>query len=265
MKNSERQKQMFEFISLHREQSVETLAAELNVSVTTVRRDLAAMARRGLIERTWGGANVAVPVVYDAQEFEDDAAKRAIAVAAARHVRPSMVVAISGGSTCTELARLLRGRSIKVLTNAVNIALELRSSGHTQVVLSGGVLNAASYELVGPMVERSLSEFRADIAFTGCSGVLPGFGFSMRDEPEAEAARAITRLTGRVMVLADHRKIGRQTFARFAHFSEVERLITDDALSQSWQAQLAQLGLNVELGVHATRPDGAALNSASPG
>ena len=247
MKNSERQKQMFEFISLYREQSVETLAAELNISVATVRRDLAAMARRGLIERTWGGANVAVPIVYDMQEFEDDAAKRAIAASAARYVLPGMVVAISGGSTCTELARLLRGRAIKVLTNAVNIALELRSSGHTQVVLSGGVLNAASYELVGPMVERSLSDFRADIAFVGCSGVLPGFGFSMRDEPEAGAARAIIRLTGRVIVLADHRKVGRQTFARFAHFSEVERLITDDGLSDPWHTQFGQLGLNVEL------------------
>lgn len=158
-----------------------------------------------------------------------------------------MVVALSGGSTCTELARPLRSRAIKVLINAVSIALELRSSGHTQVVLSGGVLNAASAERVGPMVKRCLSDFRADIAFARCSGVLPGFGFSMRDEPEAGTARAIIRLTGRVIVLADHRKGGRQTFARFAHFSEGERLITDHALCASWQSQLAHLGLNVEL------------------
>lgn len=246
MKSALRQEQLFKFISEHREVAVETLAERFGVSLTTVRRDLDALEHRKLIERTWGAARVAVPVVYTEQAFQGEAVKRAIAAAAANLVEPGMTIGISGGSTCTELARRLRGQRIKVVTNALNVALELRSTPHTRVVMTGGELNFASYELVGDLVARSLSEYRVDMAFTGCSGLTLDFGFSMRDEPEAVAARAMTRMASRVVVLADHRKVGARTFARFAQISEVERLITDDGLGPEWLTRLTQAGLNVQ-------------------
>lgn len=245
--SGERQQRVFELVSAHGEQATEALGQQLGVSPATMRRDLAALERRGLIQRTWGGARVAVPVVYTDGDFQGETVKRSIAATAARLVEPGMVIAVSGGSTCTELARWLRGRRIKVVTNALNVALELRASSHTRVVLSGGELNVASYELIGDMVARSLSEYRVDMAFVGCSGVMLDFGFSMRDEPEANAARAITRVADRVVVIADHRKVGRRTSVRFARFDEVERLITDDGLTPAWRAQLAQAGLQIDL------------------
>lgn len=247
MKSALRQEQFFKFIGEHSEVAVETLAEQFGVSLTTVRRDLDALERRNLIERTWGGARVAVPVVYTEQAFQGEAVKRAIAAAAAALVQPGMTIGISGGSTCTELARRLRGQRIKVVTNALNVALELRSTPHTRVVMTGGELNFASYELVGDLVARSLREYRVDMAFTGCSGLTPDFGFSMRDEPEAVAARAMTQVAERVVVLADHRKVGARTFARFAQLSEVEQFITDDGLSADWQARLEQAGLAVQM------------------
>lgn len=247
MKSAHRQDQLFKFIGEHSEVTVETLAQQFGISLTTVRRDLDSLERRSLIERTWGGARVAVPVVYTEEAFQGEAVKRAIAAAAATLVKPGMIIGISGGSTCTELARRLRGQRIKVVTNALNVALELRSTNHTRVVMTGGELNFASYELVGDLVARSLSEYRVDMAFTGCSGLTPDFGFSMRDDPEAVAARAITQVASRVVVLADHRKVGARTFARFARLDEVERFITDDGLSPEWLARLTQAGLNVQV------------------
>lgn len=250
MRAAERQKQLYQFVGERGEQTVEALAAHFGVSALTIRRDLTALERRKLVQRTWGGVRVAVPIRYGDEAFEGDTVttltKRAIAVAAAQLVRPGMVVAISGGSTCTALARQLRGQRLRVLTNALNVALELKSTGHTQVTLTGGELNAASYELVGELVGRSLSEYRADLAFVGCSGLTPDFGFCMRDQPEAAAARAIIQSAGRVVVLADHRKVGQQTFARFAKLSEVERLITDSTLSDKWREQLTAAGLWVD-------------------
>lgn len=246
MKSATRQEELFRFIGEIGETTIETLAEQFGVSLITIRRDLTALERRNLVRRTWGGVEVAVPVIYEDETFETGTVKRAIAGAAARLVEPGMVIAISGGSTCTALARRLRGQRIRVLTNALNVALELRSTGHTQVVLTGGELNSASYELVGSMVDRSLSEYRADMAFVGCSGVTPDFGFSMRDEREAATARAITRITDRVIVLAEHPKVGRQTFARFAQLSQVERLITDDGLDAKYHQALTQAGLTVD-------------------
>lgn len=246
-KSARRQEQLFKFIGEQGEPSVEALAAHFGVSPITIRRDLTALERRKLVTRTWGGVRVAIPIVYGDEAFEGGAVKRAIAIAASGLVEPGMVLAISGGSTCTELARRLRGQRVRVLTNALNVALELRSTGHTRVMLTGGELNAASYELVGELVARSLSEYRVDLAFVGCSGVTPDFGFCMRDEPEAGAARAITQAAGRVVVLADHGKAGQKTFARFARLGEVERLITDDGLDNIWRGRLVSAGLRVDL------------------
>lgn len=247
MKSARRQEQLFKFIGEQGEPSVEAMAEQFGVSPITIRRDLTALERRKLVKRTWGGVRVAIPIVYGDEAFNGGGVKRAIAIAASQFVEPGMVIAMSGGSTCTELARILRGQRIRVLTNALNIALELRSTGHTQVMLTGGELNAASYELVGELVARSLSEYRVDMAFVGCSGVTPDFGFCMRDEPEAGAARAVTRAAARVVVLAEHGKVGQQTFARFARLGEVERLVTDDGLDDHWRKRLVLAGLQVDL------------------
>ena len=249
MKSAQRQEQLYRLLGERGEQTVEALAQQFGVSAITIRRDLNALERRKLVQRTWGGVRVAIPILYGDAAFEggdNAAAKRAIAVAAARLVEPGMTIAISGGSTCTELARRLRGQKIRVLTNALNIALELKSTGHTQVILTGGELNAASYELVGELVGRSLGQYRADLAFVGCTGVTPDAGFCMRDQPEAAAARAIIGSAGRVVVLADHSKVGHKTFARFAQLDEVERLIMDGSLSNEWQETLEGAGLRVE-------------------
>lgn len=265
MKSAQRQEQLFRFIGEQGEVTVETLASHFGVSTVTVRRDLTALERRRLVQRTWGGVRVAIPIHYGDEAFGGGAVKRAIAIAAAELVEPGMVIAVSGGSTCTELARRLRGQRIKVVTNALNVALELRSTGHTRVVLTGGELSALSYELVGDMVGRSLSEYRVDMAFVGCSGLTPDFGFSMRDEPEAATARALTRAAGRVVVIAEHGKVGQKTFARFAQLGEVERLITDRGLSRPWQEQLAAAGLRVDLVAPLTPASGEGGSGAGGG
>lgn len=125
------------------------------------------------------------PIEYltDFKEAADKAAhaKRAIAAAAVQHVREGMVIGLSGGTTCTELARWLRGKPVTVVTNAINVATELYNHSHTKVIVTGGSLNSYSYELVGDMVNHTLREYHLDICFVGCSGITPDFGFSMRD------------------------------------------------------------------------------------
>lgn len=227
------------------------IASMLGISIATVRRDLAALERRGLIERTWGGARVRSPIDYLA-DFKmvaqrGAAAKRAIAAAASAHVQKDMVIGLSGGTTCTELARWLRGKPITVVTNAINVATELYNHSLTKVIVTGGALNSYSYELVGEMVNYTLQEYRLDLCFVGCSGVTPDFGFSMRDHLESAIARAFLGVSERAMVIADHSKVGQRTLAKFAPFSAIDRLITDEGLGVAWQDCLEGAGLTVEL------------------
>ena len=258
----ERQQRIHDFVLRSGELSVTHIADLLGVSIATVRRDLAALERRGLIERTWGGARVRSPIDY-LDDFKTvahggAAAKRAVAAAASAHVTEGMVVGLSGGTTCTELARWLRGKPITVVTNAINVATELYNHSLTKVIVTGGALNTYSYELIGDMVGFTLQEYRLDLSFVGCSGVTPDFGFSMRDSLESAIARAFLGVSERAMVIADHRKVGQKTLAKFAPVSAVDRLITDESLSRAWRERLEGAGLTVELapGLSHTLGDG---------
>lgn len=227
------------------------IAVELDVSLATVRRDLSALERRGLVDRTWGGARVRSPIDYMADFAEaaerEGSAKRQIAAWAASIIEPGMVVGLSGGTTCTELARWLRGSAITVVTNAVNVATELYNHGRTKVILTGGALNDFSYELVGEMAAYALTEYHLDLCFVGSSGITVDFGFSMRDHPEAAVARKFTAVSERTFVVADHTKVGRRTLARFAPIGGVAGLITDAGLGPEPAGELEAAGLHVIL------------------
>lgn len=249
--NSRERQHLVHNLVLHSgELKASELARKLGISVATIRRDLAALERRGLIERSWGRARVRSPVRYledfKAVADKEAAAKRAIAAAASAHVTAGMVVGLSGGTTCTELARWLRGKPITVVTNAINVATELYNHSLTKVIVTGGALNSYSYELVGEMVGFTLQEYRLDLCFVGCSGVAPDFGFSMRDHHESGVARAFLGVSARAVVVADYSKVGCKTLAKFAPFSATERLITDEGLSPEWSTRLEEASLVVE-------------------
>lgn len=251
VKSRHRQELVHNLVLHNGELRASDLAERLDISVATVRRDLAALERRGLIERVWGRARVRSPVRYleDFRAVADKqaAAKRAVAAAASSHVVAGMVVGLSGGTTCTELARWLRGKPVTVVTNAINVATELYNHSLTKVIVTGGTLNAYSYELVGEMVGYTLQRYRLDLCFVGCSGAAPEVGFSMRDGLESAVARAFLEVSARAVVVADHSKVGRKTPARFAPFSTVERLITDEGLGEARRQRLEAAGLTVEL------------------
>jgi DeoR family transcriptional regulator, aga operon transcriptional repressor len=251
LNSRERQHQLHNLVLQRGEVEAEDIVQALHISLATVRRDLASLERRGLVERTWGGAKVRSPIEYlaDFKEAADKAAsaKRAIAAAAVQHVQEGMVIGLSGGTTCTELARWLRGKPVTVVTNAINVATELYNHSHTKVIVTGGALNSYSYELVGDMVNHTLREYHLDICFVGCSGITPDFGFSMRDGLESAIARAFLSVSQRAIVVADHSKVGEKTLARFTTLQSIERLITNEGLNKAWLGKLEKAGLKVEV------------------
>lgn len=249
MTSRQRREAVHSLVMHHRELAADDIARRVSVSLATVRRDLAALERRGLVERTWGGARIRSTVHYldDFAEAADRhaSAKRSVAAAAASLVEPGMVVGLSGGTTCTELARWLRAKDITVVTNAVNAAIELFNHGKTRVIVTGGSMNAYSYELVGEMATATLHEHRLDLCFVGCSGITPDFGYSMRDRPEATVARAFHTVSERTVVVADHSKVGRKTLARFAPLGTVPHLITDRGIDPESLRTLEGEGVHV--------------------
>jgi len=222
------------------------LAAFLSVSRATVRRDLEAMQKRGMLRRTHGGA--AMVEGRDELPFQSKLSaylpeKRAIAAATASLITDGCVIGCTGGTTVTQVIKALKGRRVTVVTNAINLAMELAASESTEVVVTGGVLRTRSYELVGHVAERTIRDFHLDIALIGVDGLDFDHGISTFTIAEAHAAALYVEHSREVWVVTDHSKIGKTAPAIIAPLSRVGRVITDSGVSPDYVEHFARAGI----------------------
>lgn len=249
---------ILELLSQRGKLDVEELVQALDVSAATVRRDLDRLADQQLLTRTHGGAvptaaSYDLPLRYKATRFAD--AKLRIAEAAAAMVRTGQVVGFNGGTTTTEVARALARRveladdtthsALVVVTNALNIATELAVRRHIKIVALGGVARPQSYELIGPLADASLAQINVDLLFLGVDGFDLDHGATASHEGEASINRKLVETAGRVVVIADHSKLGKSAFARICDAAQVDALLTDAAPDAATAAALAELDVEV--------------------
>ena len=152
--------------------SVTDLATELEVSESTIRRDLNDLDRRGKLQRVRGGGTPEAddqPFAHVATRAADE--KDRVGAAAAALVNDRDVVLIDIGTTGAALARHLRGRDITVVTASLAVVDELRDDRTVELIVLGGLLRPSYLSLVGTLTEQALAQLSADIAFIGTSGV----------------------------------------------------------------------------------------------
>ncbi len=238
--------------------SVAEVGDALGVSAATVRRDLNTLAHQRLVTRTHGGASALgsgyeLPLQYKVVRQAE--AKAAIARTVARMVSPGDSIGLNGGTTTTEVARVLGwsdalkkptdGPGVTIVTNALNIGYELSVREHVKIVVTGGVPRRQSYELVGPLVASSLSNISLDLAVLGVDGLTGRFGATTLHEGEAQASRAMAFVAQRVIVAADSTKLGRSTFARIIPLTEVDVLVTDAEVAPDLAGELSAAGVEI--------------------
>lgn len=220
---------------------VADLAADLDVSEMTVRRDLDALDEESLLRKVHGGAvarrNRGEEPWSTVKAGQQQAEKAAIADAAAATVTDGMTIAVSAGTTTTELARRLRLRSsITVITNSLSVFSVLTDPADAAapapvVYLSGGV-RTPSDALVGPVADNSIAAFRVDATYLGVHGLDPEAGLTTPNPAEAQTNRALIGIGAGLVVLADHTKYGEVGTNVFAGLGQVDTLIVDDGLTQ---------------------------------
>jgi DeoR/GlpR family transcriptional regulator of sugar metabolism len=215
------------------------LAAALRVSDMTVRRDLAVLARAGLVVKVHGGvtaveqaAPAAAAARRDGQVTSERAAKEAIAAAAVGLVAPGATIGVSGGSTTMVFARLLVDvPGLTIVTNSLPLADLLYREGRDDqtVILTGGV-RTPSGVLVGPVAVEAARRLHVDLNFVGTAGMDERVGFTSSDLLESELVRVMLEGGGRIVVLADHTKWGRVGLTSVARLADAHVLITDRLL-----------------------------------
>ncbi|OQO92612.1 DeoR family transcriptional regulator [Saccharomonospora piscinae] len=223
---------------------VSELVHRLGVSDMTIRRDLDVLAGRGLVEKVYGGATNVAPA---GGELDRDPCARqrrlhtAIAVEAARLVRPGTAVGLSSGAASRSLARVLEPvPDLTVVTNSLAVADIAAASARPDrvVVLTGGV-RGESDVLVGPLAVQSLRGLHLDLVFLGVHGIAERSGCTVPSLSESEADRALVEAGRTLVVLADHTCWGVAGIATVAALSDADVLISDDGLDASARDILA--------------------------
>lgn len=251
----QRPEQILQELLRNGEVAVDKLAQQLQVSEATIRRDLAELERQGLLLRSHGGAVPVAPMLYEPfrhlssfQEQEEKCAaeKRRIGLLAASLIADGEIIAIGAGTTTTQVARSIRHRKgITVLTNALNVAMELSHLADIKVCMTGGNLSGDWFALVGDVAQRNVSEMFVDKVFIGVDGIHPEHGLTTNYPDQAAIHRAMMRQARQRIVVADHRKIGIVGASVIWPASDFQVLVTDKATSDKAIAPFTVKNINV--------------------
>lgn len=236
----QRQRTIIELVEAHGGVRVRELARDLGVSDMTIRRDLEALAKRGLLRKVHGGASALRPRAthepgFKAKTTRSELEKEAITRRAALLVAPGSAVALSAGTTTWRMARqLVTIPDLTVVTNSIAIAEVLyptATATRRTVILTGG-LRTPSDALVGPVAVTAIHSLNIDQLFLGVHGMSAERGFTTPNFLEAEVDQALIEAARSVVVLADHTKWDTIGLSTICPLSAANVLVTNDGLDR---------------------------------
>jgi DeoR family glycerol-3-phosphate regulon repressor len=211
--------------------TVEALAAEFRVTPQTIRRDINELGGQNLLQRYHGGAGLPSSVenlAYSDRQVLHLEAKQRIARLVARHIPNHSSLFINIGTTTEAVARaLLDHVGLRVVTNNLNVASLLCANPSFEVIVTGGLVRARDRGIVGEAALDLIRQFRVDYGVIGISGIDADGSLLDFDYREVRVAQAIIANSRKVLLVADHSKLGRNAMVRLGHVSELDSLFTD--------------------------------------
>ncbi|UKY55253.1 DeoR/GlpR family DNA-binding transcription regulator [Streptomyces inhibens] len=234
-----------------------SLAEEFQVTAETVRRDLKALDRAGLVRRVHGGAIPAGRLDFEPDLAERDAVaadeKQRIARAALAELpggedgagRSGSVILDAGTTAARLAAEIPLEAELTVVTHGLPVAARLADHPGLTLHLVGGRIRRRTRAAVDDWALRAYREINADVLFLATNGFSLDGGLTTPDLAEAAVKRALIAAARRVVLLADSAKFGQQHFARFGELSDVDLLITDTGLSPDDALAIERAGTEV--------------------
>jgi DeoR family fructose operon transcriptional repressor len=255
----ERRQRVLDLVSKRGFVALPDLARAIQVSESTIRRDLDELQAKGVLRRTHGGAiyigadgangaqgeanDVALPALEDRAGRELDE-KREIAQATAARIEDGDTVLLDGGTTTLEVARLLVGRAVQIVTNSLPIASLFSSRRESDLVLLGGYVYPRTGVALGPWTVRMLEDIHVHQVVMSVGGIT-NKGLFNSNLLLVETEKQMMRCADEVVVVADHTKIGRPALAFLCELSAIDTLIVDRRLTAEQRALLDQTDVRV--------------------
>jgi len=244
----QRRDRLLEIVRVRRFASLPELAEQLDVSESTIRRDLDQLEEQGTARRLRGGvlytgASPKLPH-FDLQQPAEWEEKKSIACTAARLIDEGDTILLDGGSTTYELARLLVGRQIHVVTTSLPVANLFASDANSDLVLIGGNICSRSGVARGPYADKMLAAVHVRKTIFSVAGVCDD-GFFNNDLMLVETERAMMRAADEVIVVADSTKFGRRSLTHLCPLDAVQHLVVDSGISEEWRNKVIRAGVNL--------------------
>ena len=225
---------------------VNQLSDLFKVSPVTIRNDLAYLEKRDFLYRTRGGAikqtKVAMDLALSEKTRKNSEQKKKIAIKAVEMIQDGDTIILDSGTTTMEIAKIMRDfQNLTVITHALNVATELAVLKGVEIIMPGGILRSTSFSLVGSQAEQNLKNYYCDRLFLGVDGFDTSYGISTPCVSEAQLNRVMAEIAHEIIVVTDSTKFGRRSFAHILPVAAIDKVITDDGISEKdRQALVAQ-------------------------
>ncbi len=249
----ERQKIITERIQRDKTVKVSTLSKEFGVTEETIRRDLEALEKIGLLKRTYGGAvffnlelNEREDTPFTARMNQNIEGKGRIAELLTIKLTKRQVLMLDSSTTCLEIAKNLpKNLSLTVITNSVSIITSLSQYEKITIISSGGTLRSASLSFIGATAASAMKNYYADTAVISCKGMDMERGITESSEQEAEIKQTMMASAREVILAVDYRKVDRISVYKITDIEKVGTIITDRKPREEWIEYCAGKGIEL--------------------
>ena len=251
MLRAERIEKLQEYLKERKYASIAELCGVLQASPATVRRCLADLESKKILERIRGGAVLrgsgsTYENPYPIKRCQNEQEKKRIAEYAASLIPENTSIYLDASSTVREMAPFLRPKkNTTVCTNDVLIAGDLSNAPYLIVIVTGGVMRQGFYSLSGYLTDRAIEGMRLDYAFMGIDAISESGGLMLTNMDELGSKRTIARTTRSTIVLADHEKFDRGAFLNVWNFDDVSMVVTGKELPDDLFERYTELGLRI--------------------
>jgi DeoR family fructose operon transcriptional repressor len=250
MQSEHRQKQIENYLKEVEFASLDELSEKLDVSLSTIRRDLTYIEGKGQIRRTHGGARMLDhrrdEYIFSARQQVESESKDRIGAACAELVSPGENLFIDGGSTVFAVARHLEAKMPHIVTNSLSVANLFASHNEIEVVVSGGIIYPKLQVLVGGLATEAFKSLNANIAIMGGGGATED-GIMNSHMLLIETQHAMIASAQKVVFCLDHTKIGRRSIISLCGWDSVDILITNKEASGELLKEIEKQGVEVLL------------------
>ncbi|MDW5377529.1 transcriptional repressor AgaR [Halomonas sp. HP20-15] len=235
----ERRESIIRHLAIHERAKVDDLAALFNVSTVTMRGDLRFLEEAGYVARLRGtvvlSQNTAAEIAFAERRQKHGSDKGRIGMAAAKLVSDGESIILDAGTTTLEVARHLKQHeSLLVMTNGLDIAMELSHAPGVEIIMLGGRLRKTALSCSGTQAESSLANHRFDKLFLGVDALEMNRGLTTDHENEARLNRAMIAISDEIIAVTDSSKIGRKSVHLVTNPDGIDRLVTDNRIPDEY-------------------------------